>query len=171
VPDDSCSPGLVPVGSSGPGMVSSGSPGPLLTASASPSGLSAGFFSERFGQSCALCPFQEQHCSNLKSPSPCCLVPQHLSLPPPPRREVKGPCCRNLSNMLDRGPASRCLSGPLRVSVVAATRAWSVLLLHGVAPARIRVWSVLDIGVTGIFSSTILPLYDSSQRGPGVFWF
>jgi hypothetical protein len=33
---------------------------------------------------------------------------------PPLRREVKGPCCKNPSGILDWGPASRCLFGPLR---------------------------------------------------------
>jgi hypothetical protein len=171
VPDDSCSPGLVPDGSSGPGVVSLGSPGPLLTASASPLGSSAGCFPERFGQFCALCPFQEQALQRFKTAFILSSDPPASSSTPPLRREVKGPCCRNPSGMLDWGPARRCLSGPLRVSVVAATRAWSVLLLHDVAPARIRFWSMLDIDVTNTFSSTTVPLYKSFQRGPGVFGF
>jgi hypothetical protein len=171
VPDDSCSPGLVPDGSSGPGVVCSGSPGPLLTASASSSGSLAGCFPKSFGQSCALCPFREQASQRIRTAFVLSSDPPASSSPPPLRREVKGPCCRNPSGMLDWGPARRCLSGPLRVSVEAATRAWSVLLLHGVAPARIRFWSVLDIGVTGTFSSTTVPLYESLRRGPGVFGF
>jgi hypothetical protein len=67
VPDDSCSPGLVLAGSFGPGVIFSGSPGPLLIASASPSGSSAGCFSERFEQSCALCPFREQALQRFKT--------------------------------------------------------------------------------------------------------
>jgi hypothetical protein len=47
----------------------------------------------------------------------------------------------------------------LRVSAAAATLAWSVGLLHGVAPAQIRGRSVSNIGVTGTFGSTTLPLY------------
>jgi hypothetical protein len=44
-------------------------------------------------------------------------------LTPPLRREVKGPYCKNPSGILDWGPASRCRSGPLRISVAAATLA------------------------------------------------